>query len=227
MGTRGVFRILLADDHALVVAAMRILIERIQGVSVVGEAYNGRDAVSLARERHPDLVIMDISMKDLNGIEATALIKEGHPATRVMMLSSHAGPEYVRRAIRAGAEGYLVKGSMPEELRTAIEAIMQGNPYLSPSIARHVMSDLREPVSASPLEALTARQREVLQMIAEGRSTKEIAFALEVSIKTAETHRAAIMERLGIHDIAGLALFAARHGLVDLERGVPGRRDDP
>lgn len=214
----GVFRILLADDHALVVAAMRILVERIEVVSVIGEAYNGRDAVSMAREYRPDLVIMDISMKDLNGIEATALIKESHPSTRVMMLSSHTGPDYVRRAIRAGADGYLVKGSMPAELRTAIETIMSGNPYLSPSISGHVMAGIRAPAQASPLEALSSRQREVLQMIAEGRSTKEIAFALQVSIKTAEAHRAALMERLGIRDVAGLALFAARHGLVDLDR---------
>jgi DNA-binding NarL/FixJ family response regulator len=218
----GVFRILVADDHALVVAAMRILVERIEGVSVIGEAHNGRDAVSLAREHRPDLVIMDISMKDLNGIEATALIKESHPSIRVMMLSSHTGSDYVRRAIRAGADGYLIKGSMPAELRTAIEAIMKGNPYLSPSISGHVMAGIREPAQASALEALSPRQREVLQMIAEGRGTKEIAFALQVSIKTAEVHRAAIMQRLGIRDVAGLALFAARYGLVDLDREGPG-----
>lgn len=215
------FRILLADDHALIVAAMRMLIERIEGVSVVGEVYNGRDAVALALQHRPDLVVMDISMKDLNGIEATAQIKEQLPTTRVMMLSSHTGEEYVRRAIRAGAEGYLVKGSLPAELVTAIETLMKGRPYLSPSISGHVMSGLREGAPASALETLSARQREVLQMIAEGKSTKEIAFALEVSVKTAETHRAAIMERLGIHDVAGLALFAARHGLVDLDRSEP------
>ncbi len=212
------FRILLADDHALVVAAMRMMIERIEGVSVVAEAYNGRDAVALAREHRPDLVIMDISMNDLNGIEATAQIKEQQPSTRVMMLSSHAGEEYVRRAVRAGAEGYLVKGSLPAELLIAIEAIMKGNPYLSPSISRHLMTGIREPAEASALEALSARQREVLQMIAEGKSTKQIAFVLGVSVKTAESHRAAIMDRLGIRDVAGLALFAARHGLVDIDR---------
>lgn len=215
----GTFRILLADDHALIVAAMRMLIERIEGVAVIGEAYNGRDAVAMAREHRPDLVIMDISMKDLNGIDATAQIKELQPGPRVMMLSSHTGEDYVRRAIRAGAEGYLVKGSLPSELVTAIETIMRGKPYLSPSISAHVMSGLREGAPASALETLSARQREVLQMIAEGKSTKEIAFDLEVSVKTAETHRAAVMERLGIHDVAGLALFAARHGLIDIDRG--------
>lgn len=217
----GTFRVLLADDHALIVAAMRMLIERIEGVAVIGEAHNGRDAVAMVREQRPDLVIMDISMKDLNGIDATAQIKERQPSTRVMMLSSHTGEEYVRRAIRAGAEGYLVKGSLPSELVTAIETLRQGKPYLSPSISAHVMSGLRESSAGSALELLSSRQREVLQLIAEGKGTKEIAFALGVSTKTAETHRAAIMDRLGIHDVAGLALFAARHGLVDLERREP------
>lgn len=218
---QGTLRVLLADDHPLVLAGMRMLVERIEGVTVVAEANNGREAVALAGEHRPDLVVMDISMTDLNGIDATALIKEQYPATRVMMLSSHAGEEYVRRAIRAGAEGYLVKGSLPAELQIAIEAIMRGDPYLSPSISKHVMSGMREPGEGSALDALSIRQREVLQMIAEGKSTKEIAFALEVSIKTAETHRAAIMERLGIRNVAGLALFAARHGLVDLDRADP------
>lgn len=220
----GTFRVLLADDHALIVAATRMLVERIERVSVVAEAHSGRDAVALTLEHRPDLVIMDISMKDLNGIEATAQIKGRQPSTRVMMLSSHRGKEYVRRAIRAGAEGYLVKDSLPAELVIAIETLMQGKPYLSPSISGHVMSGLREGAPASALEALSARQLEVLQMIAEGKSAKEIAFTLEVSSKTAESHRTAIMERLGIHNVAGLALFAARHGLVDLDREEPGDR---
>lgn len=215
---RGTFRVLLADDHPLVLAGMRMLVERIEGVTVVAEANDGREAVTLAGEHRPDLVVMDISMTGLNGIDATALIKEQYPATRVMMLSSHAGEEYVRRAIRAGAEGYLVKGSLPAELAIAIQTLMGGQPYLSPSISAHVMSGLREGAGASGLDALSLRQREVLQLIAEGRSTKEIASALDVSIKTAESHRAAIMERLGIHDVAGLALFAARHGLVGMDR---------
>lgn len=213
-------RILLADDHALILAAMRMMIERMDGVAVVAEAYNGRDAVALALAHRPDLVMMDISMKDLNGIEATAQIIAQSPGTRVMILSSHTDESFVRRAIRAGASGYLAKGCQPAELATAIKAIAEGNPYLSPGISAHVMSGLRDggQQAASPLDLLTARQRGILQMIAEGRSTKEIAFALDLSIKTVETHRAAIMERLGIRDIAGLALFAARHGLVDIDR---------
>jgi DNA-binding NarL/FixJ family response regulator len=214
-------RVLIADDHALVVGAMRLMIERIEGVKVVAEAYNGRDAVALAHTHRPDLVVMDISMTGLNGIEATAQIKEALPQTRVLILSSHSTEDFVRRAIRAGAEGYLIKGSMPAELAAAIASILQGNTYLSPSISHHVMSGLRDPAEPdrSPLDALTPRQREVLQLIAEGKSTKEIAFALDLSVKTAETHRAAIMDRLAIHDIAGLVLFAARHGLVEIDRG--------
>lgn len=216
-------RVLLADDHALIVSAMHMMIERIEGVVVVAEAYNGRDAVALARTHRPDLVIMDISMKDLNGIEATAQITADSPSTRVMILSSHTDEGFVRRAIRAGASGYLAKGCHPAELATAIRAIMESNSYLSPSISAHVMSGLRDTGERkeSPLEALTARQREVLQMIAEGKSTKEIAFAMGVSIKTIETHRAALMDRLGIHDVAGLALFAVRHGLVEIDRPEP------
>ena len=211
--------ILIADDHALIVAAMRMLIERMEGVTVVAEAYSGREAVALARTHRPDLVVMDISMSDLNGIDATAQIRAALPQTRVLILSSHSGEDFVRRAIRAGAAGYLLKGSLPAELAAAIAAIVAGNTYLSPSISHHVMSGLADAgQDASPLDALTVRQREVLQMIAEGKSTKEIAFALELSVKTAETHRAAIMERLGIHDLAGLVLFAARHGLVDIDR---------
>lgn len=214
-------RVLLADDHALILTAMRMMIERIEGVVVVAEAYNGRDAVALALAHRPDLVVMDISMKDLNGIEATAQIVAQSPGTRVMILSSHTDESFVLRAIRAGASGYLAKGCQPAELATAIKAIAQGDPYLSPGISAHVMSGLRDggqQAAASPLDLITARQRGILQMIAEGRSTKEIAFALDLSIKTVETHRAAIMERLGIRDIAGLALFAARHGLVDIDR---------
>ena len=213
--------ILLADDHALIVSAMRMLVERMEGVKVVAEAHSGREAVALASRHQPDLVVMDISMADLNGIDATAQIKEALPGTRVLILSSHSTGDFVRRAIRAGAEGYLLKGSLPSELAAAIAAILDGNTYLSPSISHHVMSGLRDAGegTGSPLDALTARQREVLQMIAEGKSTKEIAFALDLSVKTAETHRAAIMDRLGIHDLAGLVLFAARHGLVDIERG--------
>jgi DNA-binding NarL/FixJ family response regulator len=213
-------RILLADDHNLVRAGIRALLLEIEGVTIVAEADNGREAVALAKAKTPDLAIMDVSMKELNGIEATAQIREQSPATRVLILSMHATEDFVRRALKAGAAGYIVKESAPMELRMAIEAILRGETYISSRVSKHLVSGLvhgRAEVGESSLDSLTPRQREILQLIAEGRSTKEIAFGLEVSIKTVETHRAALMERLAIHDIAGLTLYAVRHRLVSVE----------
>jgi DNA-binding NarL/FixJ family response regulator len=214
-------RILLADDHALVRAGLRALIEAIEGTTIVAEAGNGREAVALAKLHAPDVVVMDISMTELNGIEATAQIKAEMPRSRVLILSMHTTDDFVRRALQAGASGYLVKDSAPLELRMALDAVMRDEVYLSPRVSRGVVSGL---VGGGPnpgestLDSLTPRQREILQLIAEGKSTKEIAFVLEVSIKTVETHRAALMERLDIHDIAGLVLFAVRNDLVSAER---------
>lgn len=213
-------RVLLADDHALVLAGIRALVEELGDTEIVAEASNGRDAVALAKQHVPDLVIMDISMKELNGIEATAQIMVEVPSTRVLILSMHTTEDFVRRALKAGASGYLVKDSAPLDLKMAIAAILRGELYLSPRISRHVISGfLRGQTNQdeSSIEALTARQREILQMIAEGRSTKEIAFQLNVSVKTVETHRAALMERLDIHDIAGLVLYAVRQGLISVD----------
>ena len=212
-------RVLLADDHKLVMAGIRALLGEIEGVTIVAEATNGRDAVALAKEAGPGLVIMDISMKELSGIEATARIKAQQPQTRVLILSMHTTEDFLRRALKAGADGYLVKDSAPLELRMAIEAVMRGEAYISPRVSQHLVSDLREgrgSEQSSSIDSLTPRQREILQMIAEGKSTKEIAFALEVSTKTVETHRAALMERLGIRDVAGLVIYAVRHRLVDI-----------
>lgn len=212
-------RVLLADDHVLILEAMRLLLERLGGISVVGSARNGREALRVAKEQRPDIVIMDISMQEMNGIEAAEQIRESLAGTRVLILSSHTSEKYVNRAIRAGVAGYLVKDSLPAELATAVTAIAEGKMYLSPSIAGHVMASAgrdAQAIANDPLACLTVRQREVLQMIAEGKSTKQIASALDVSVKTVETHRAALMERLRIRDIAGLVLFAARNGLVDL-----------
>jgi DNA-binding NarL/FixJ family response regulator len=213
-------RVLLADDHKLVMAGIRALLEEIEGVSIVAEATNGRDAVAMATQAAPGLVIMDISMKELNGIEATARMKAQDPRTRVLILSMHTTEDFVRRALKAGADGYLVKDSAPLELRMAIEAVMRGETYISSRVSQHLVSGLREGRrgnDASAIDALTPRQREILQMIAEGKSTKEIAFALEVSVKTVETHRAGLMERLGIRDVAGLVIYAVRHRLVDVD----------
>lgn len=216
-------RVLLADDHALVRAGIRSLIEDIEGAAVVAEADNGREAVALARTHKPDLVVMDITMKELNGIEATAQIRQELPGARVLILSMHSAEEFVTRAMKAGAHGYLVKDSAPMELRLAVDAVMRGEVYLSSRVSRHVVNNMlhgsanaRQEVG---LDQLTARQREILQMIAEGKSTKEIAFVLDVSVKTVETHRAALMERLDIRDIAGLVVYAIRHGLIDIDQG--------
>jgi len=214
-------RILLADDHVLVLAGIRALISEMEGTQIVAEATNGREAVALAKQHRPDLVVMDISMKELNGIEATAQIRAEVPGSRVLILSMHTTEDFVLRALKAGASGYLVKDSAPLDLQMAIAAVMRDEIYLSPRISKHVIAGFLKGNSApdsSSLDVLTARQREILQMIAEGKSTKEIAYGLDLSVKTVETHRAALMERLDIHDVAGLVLYAVRKGLVSVDR---------
>jgi DNA-binding NarL/FixJ family response regulator len=215
-------RIVLADDHALVRAGIRALLQGIEGVAVVGEAENGRDALALCKEHQPDLAILDITMQELNGIDAAAQVKAACPATRVLILSMHSSEEFVRRAIKAGANGYLVKDAAPLELAMAVQAVMRDEVYLSPRVSRHVVAGMRDNAEGEPrrssIDALSARQREILQMVAEGKSTKEIAFVLDVSVKTVETHRAAIMERLGIRDVPGLVVYAIRNGLIRIEQ---------
>ena len=216
----GMIRVLLADDHALVLAGIRALVLELGDTQIVAEANNGRDAVALAKQHKPDLVIMDISMKELNGIEATAQIRSEVPSAQVLILSMHTTEDFVRRAIKAGAAGYLVKDSAPLDLKMAIAAVMRNEIYLSPRVSRHVVSGFlngQPGKDESSMDALTARQREILQLIAEGKSTKEIAYQLTVSVKTVETHRAALMDRLGIHDIPGLVLYAIRQGLISVD----------
>jgi DNA-binding NarL/FixJ family response regulator len=213
-------RVLLADDHTLVRAGIKALIESVEGLEVVAEADNGRDAVALAKSVNPDLVIMDISMKELNGIDAAAQIIANKPGAKVLMLSMHTTEDFVRRALRAGARGYMVKDSAPLELRMAVEAMMRDEIYLSSRVSKAVIGGMVDgrPAESSEVDALTPRQREILQLIAEGKSTKEIAFVIGVSIKTVETHRAALMERLGIRDVAGLVVFAVRNKLISVDR---------
>lgn len=214
-------RVLLCDDHTLVRAGIRALVLETHDATIVAEADNGREAVALAKQHRPDLVVMDISMRELNGIEATAQIRAELPQTRVLILSMHTTEDFVRRALKAGASGYLVKDSAPLELTMAIEAIGRGETYISSRVSKTLLSGLvdgRPPQAESSLDALTPRQREILQLIAEGKSTKEIAFTLSVSVKTVETHRAGLMERLRIHDIAGLVVFAVRHKLISVDR---------
>ena len=212
-------RVLLADDHALVRAGIRALLEKIPGVEVVGEAGTGRKALELVRSTLPNIVLMDIAMTELGGLEALPRITKDFPSVNVIILSAHANEEYVIRALREGASGYMLKDSATTELELAINSVIQGKVYLSPSISRTVIDDYLQRVSGavSPLEQLTSRQREILQLIGEGKNTKEIASDLEISVKTVESHRLQLMERLHIHDVPGLVRFAIRTGLVSAE----------
>lgn len=212
-------RILIADDHDLVRAGFRALLEKLDDCEVVAEADDGRQALRLVEQLRPDVVLMDVKMPSLNGLEATALITRDYPSVRVVMLSMYTTEEYVIQALRAGASGYLLKDAATTELRLAVQAAVQDEMYLSPSISKRVLQDYIQLVGSGGgmLDALTARQREVLQLIAEGRTTKEIAQILHISVKTAESHRAQLMERLDIHDVPGLVRFAIRIGLVTLE----------
>jgi DNA-binding NarL/FixJ family response regulator len=209
----------LADDHTLVRAGIRALVEKLPDVKVVGEAKDGREAILLVRELQPDLVLMDIAMPGLNGLEATARICKEMPKVRVIILSMYANEEYVREAIEAGAAGYLVKKSAAVELEQAITAVAGGENYFSPLVSATVIKNRGGRLSADRalIERLTPRQREILQLIAERHATKEIAVILNISVKTVETHRAQLMQRLNIHDVPGLVRFAIRAGLVSLE----------
>jgi DNA-binding NarL/FixJ family response regulator len=213
-------RILLAEDHTLVRAGIRALLETLEDVEVVAEAADGREALRQAKAHHPDILLMDITMKEMGGLEAAARLAKECPATRVIILSMHADQAYVRQALQAGAAGYLIKGADLAELELAIKAVMRGDIYLSPSVSRNLVDTMLngKAPTANPLDALTPRQREILQLIAEGKATKEIARCLNLSIKTVETHRGQLMERLDIHDVAGLVKFAIRTGLTQTEQ---------
>jgi DNA-binding NarL/FixJ family response regulator len=213
-------RILLADDHTLVRAGIRSLIQALPGIQVVAEAGDGREALSLIETHQPDVALLDIAMPGLNGLEVAAQVADNFPFVRVMILSMHATEEYVLRALRAGAVGYLLKDADTAELELAINAVTRGETYLSPAVSKHVTEYVRRvgEEAHSTLERLTPRQREVLQLVAEGHTTQEIARIMNVSSKTVETHRTQLMERLDIHDIAGLVRYAVREGLVILEK---------
>jgi DNA-binding NarL/FixJ family response regulator len=209
-------RVLIADDHALVRAGLRLLLEALEGVEAVGEASNGREAIALAAKLRPDVVLMDIMMPELNGLDATARIVAADSSARVVILSMSTGEETVLPALRAGATGYLLKDVTPVELELAIRAAAKGESFLCTAVSRHVVDRCLQRTSASDefYERLTSRQREVLQLVAEGRSSKEIASRLEISLRTAKAHREQLMEALDIHDIAGLVRYAIRRGMV-------------
>ena len=212
-------RVLLADDHALVRAGIRSLLEKMPGVEVVAEASTGREALEMVKAKLPNLVLMDIAMAELGGLEALPRITSDFPDVKVVILSAHANEEYVIRALRNGAAGYMLKDAATAELELAIRSVTEDKTYLSPSISRTVIDSYLERVGGrlSPLEQLTPRQREILQFIAEGKNTKKIASDLDISVKTVESHRLQLMERLNIHDIPGLVRYAIRSGLVSLE----------
>jgi DNA-binding NarL/FixJ family response regulator len=206
-------RILLADDHTLVRRGFALILSKQQDQEIVGEAQNGREAVELAEKLQPDVVVIDVSMPELNGIEATRRISDKCPKTRVLALSMHRDAVYVREILRAGARGYLVKDADDDTFLLAVRAVARGEAYLSPSIADAVLSDYRKHIT-NPIDLLTSREREVLHMIAEGKTNKEIANILELSVYTVEAHRGKIMEKLNLHNTGDIVRFAARNGLI-------------
>lgn len=212
-------RILLADDHQIVRDGLRALLEKEQRLEVVGEAKEGRTAVRLAAMLKPSVVLIDVSMPDLNGIEATRQIMAALPTVKVIALSMHSDKRYVGEMLKAGAVGYLLKDLAFEEVTRAINAVLDGQVYLSRGVVGVVVEDyVRHLTEAGTGDTvLTPREREILQLVAEGQSTKEMAAALHVSIKTVETHRRQIMEKLDIHSVAELTKYAVRHGLTSLD----------
>jgi DNA-binding NarL/FixJ family response regulator len=215
-------RVLLADDHTLVRAGIRALLQSLPDVEIVAEASDGREALALLEKEKPDVALVDISMPALNGLEVAARVAAASPRTRLVILSMHGDPGHVAQALRAGVSGYLLKDAAVDELPVLLRAVARGETYLSPAISKQVVAGFlqRGTDGAGPQgdDRLTPRQREILQLIAEGKSSKEVAHVLDISLKTVETHRAQIMERLEIRDLAGLVRYAVRTGLVSSDR---------
>jgi DNA-binding NarL/FixJ family response regulator len=211
-------RILIVDDHKIVREGLRALIEETEGFEVIGEARNGREAIRIAKQLQPDIVIMDVAMAEMNGIEATRQLVAQQSQAKVLALSMHSDSRYVRQMLEAGAMGYLLKDNAFEEIVIALQSLMAGRLYVSPQASGHILLNLAhgqiEPESASPL---TAREKETLQLIAEGHSTAEIAERLFISVKTVETHRKKIMDKLDLRSIAELTKYAIREGITTLD----------
>lgn len=212
--SRNAIRILLADDHSMVRQGFRRILEAQADFQIVGEASDGREAMALTEQLRPDIVVMDVAMPGMNGIEATRRIVESSPRTKVLALSMHRDSVYVREILRAGARGYLLKDAFDADLVAAVRAVARGEGYIAPAVADSVLSDYRQHVS-DPLDLLTAREREVLQLIAEGKTNKEIATLLNLSVYTVDAHRGRIMEKLNLHSASELVRFAIRKGLID------------
>ncbi len=207
-------RIVLADDHAVVRGGFRMILDAQPDMRVVGEASDGPGAVALAGRERPDVVVMDIGMGGMNGIDATRAILKGNPDARVLALSMQKDGVYVREMLRAGARGYLLKDSSEQDLLAAVRAVHSGKGWLSPAVSDAVLEDYRRHVT-DPIDLLSPREREVLRMIAESKTNKEIAHALALSVYTVEAHRGRIMEKLNLHSVAEMVRFALRKGLID------------
>lgn len=209
-------RILLVEDHALVRAGMRALLQKIEGIEVIADVGDGWEAIKSVQTDPPDLVLMDIAMPGLNGLDATARIVRESPTTRVILLSMYANEEYLRQALQVGASGYLLKGAELAELELALKTVARGERFLTPAVVKYAIEAYCEKSEGAtgPLAKLSMRQREILQLVAEGQTTKDIAQRLSLSVKTVETHRSQLMERLDIHDVPGLVRFAMRVGLI-------------
>lgn len=212
-------RVLLADDHGMVRAGIRLLLEKLPDIEVVAEASDGREAIRLVEKHQPNILLTDIAMPLLSGLEVTRHLANTFPQVRVIILSMYSDEEHVYLGLRAGAAGYLLKGAAREELTLAIRAVAHGEIYLSPPVSKISIREYSGRVNAEPcpLRKLSPRQEQVLQLIAEGKTTKQIALELNINVKTVETHRMQLMDRLGIHDVAGLVRFAIKVGLVTLE----------
>jgi DNA-binding NarL/FixJ family response regulator len=208
--------VLLADDHTILRVGLRAYLRYHDDIEVVGEAQNGGDAVAQVKQLQPDVVIMDISMPGMNGIEATRLIRAQYPQTKVLILSQHEDPDYVIPLLQAGASGYILKSALGTDLLSAIRQVAHGETFLSPPIAKVLAEEIRHPgeSTASAAQALTPRERQVLQMITQGRTNAQIADALSISINTVEWHRANVMNKLGVHTVVDLVRYALHHGLA-------------
>ncbi|HEX4230754.1 MAG TPA: response regulator transcription factor [Bryobacteraceae bacterium] len=211
---QSVIKILLAEDHTIVRQGLKLILAAHSDLEVIGEAANGREAVELAASLKPDIVLMDVAMPELNGIEATRRIVQDSPRLRVLVLSMHKEAVYVREILKAGARGYILKDAIDTELVNAVRSVARGDGYISPAVSGALLNDYRQNVT-DPLDLLSSREREVLQLIAEGKTNKEIAVRLNLSVYTVDSHRSKLMEKLNLHNTGELVRFAVKSGLVD------------
>jgi two-component system, NarL family, response regulator NreC len=209
-----VTKILLADDHTIVRQGLKLIISSHADLAVIGEAANGREVLELVEKLKPDVILMDVAMPELNGVEATRRVHEISPRTKVLVLSMHKEAVYVREILKAGARGYILKDAIDTELISAIQSVARGDGYISPAISGTLLSDYRQNIT-NALDLLSSREREVLQLIAEGKTNKEVATRLNLSVYTVDSHRGKIMEKLNLHSTGELVRFAVKQGLVD------------